>query len=105
MLADAAADFGLLHMEVVHQSDASPLASERRHRLRQSAWSLDFPLLDDGEMLVLRIHARMGDEFRPYGAERIANVLGPALVGRLAAGPTTAGSGAAKTRSAARVHV
>ncbi|HET6229098.1 MAG TPA: MraY family glycosyltransferase [Longimicrobiaceae bacterium] len=85
VLADNAENFGFLHMEVCSEHRENPRAARSRagqHR-RHRMWKLDYPValedVEDEEPLVLRIRCDVDDGFRPYGAERVARILAPAI--------------------------
>jgi UDP-GlcNAc:undecaprenyl-phosphate/decaprenyl-phosphate GlcNAc-1-phosphate transferase len=82
VLEDNATEFGFLEMELCRESFPS------RHQHTQSggprrAWKLDYPISDtsdeDNDPFVLRVWCPAGEGFRPYGAERVASILAPAI--------------------------
>ncbi len=82
LLSDAAASFGFLGMELT----GADLALDRiaDHILSADwAWKLDYPIRVAGTersfSYVLSIWCSPAQSSRPYGAERVARVLGPAL--------------------------
>jgi UDP-GlcNAc:undecaprenyl-phosphate GlcNAc-1-phosphate transferase len=82
VLSDAALQFGFFGIELTGESLASP-ASQDRMLSANWAWKLDYPIRieADGRMVfyVLSIWCSPEQSARPYGAERVARVLGPAL--------------------------
>jgi hypothetical protein len=81
VLADAAGDLGLLHMEVCAQG--SVVAGDAlAFGPPGSFWKLDFPLCGEvctADPPVLRLLARVADDLRPNNTERVAHTLGEAL--------------------------
>lgn len=80
ILADHAADFGFLRMELVPESASGRQAvSVAFPDVR--VWKLDFPVGDDKsqEQIVLRIWCAESDALRPRGAERVAHILALAV--------------------------
>jgi UDP-GlcNAc:undecaprenyl-phosphate/decaprenyl-phosphate GlcNAc-1-phosphate transferase len=84
LLVDGAREFGFLHMQLYRESEASValevpgLSAEARAR----AWRLEYPILlvdGDADHYVLRVWCDMRHGSRPYGAERAARLLSPAL--------------------------
>jgi UDP-GlcNAc:undecaprenyl-phosphate GlcNAc-1-phosphate transferase len=85
VLADAAPDLGLLHMDV---SGRGAGCNGWRPPPGTTAWKLDFPLCpyeSSADPRVLRLRVATGDDQRPAGAERVAHVLAPAIRERLEA--------------------
>jgi len=77
-LASNASRFEFLHMEICPES----AGGRRGENLRVGAWKLDYPVtngLGGHDPLVLRIWCRREGSFRPYGAERVARIIGPPL--------------------------
>ncbi len=83
LLSDAAASFGFLGMELTGQDLALDRIAD--HIMSATwAWKLDYPIRmadsDDASIAyVLSIWCSPEQSARPYGAERVARVLGPAL--------------------------
>ena len=91
ILEDRAQEFGFLALQVVHpdKRDArTPNGSPRR------PWKLEYPVTPDGtreeDMLVLRIACDLASGPRPYGAERVTRIIGPAIQGWLTDSPRIA---------------
>ncbi len=82
ILSDAAASFGFLGMELTGHDLAVDRIAD--HILSANwAWKLDYPIrvtgADRSTSYVLSIWCSPKQSARPYGAERVARVLGPAL--------------------------
>lgn len=82
VLSDAALQFGFFGMELSGESIATK-GTQDRMLSANWAWKLDYPIRieHDGKMAfyVLSIWCSPEQSARPYGAERVARVLGPAL--------------------------
>jgi UDP-GlcNAc:undecaprenyl-phosphate/decaprenyl-phosphate GlcNAc-1-phosphate transferase len=81
VLADAADDLGLLHMEVCAQGSAVA-GDTLAFGPPGSFWKMDFPLCSEvcnADPPVLRLLARVADDLRPNNTERVAHTLGEAL--------------------------
>lgn len=82
ILSDAANQFGFLGMELSGGTLRTSRMSERVLSANW-AWKLDYPIriLHEGETIsyVLSIWCSPEQSTRPYGAERVARILGPAL--------------------------
>jgi UDP-GlcNAc:undecaprenyl-phosphate GlcNAc-1-phosphate transferase len=82
ILSDAALQFGFFGMEL---SDETTRAAGQHDRLISAnwAWKLDYPIRiatqDSMAFYVLSIWCSPEQSARPYGAERVARILGPAL--------------------------
>jgi UDP-GlcNAc:undecaprenyl-phosphate GlcNAc-1-phosphate transferase len=82
ILHDAAAEFGFLGMEL---SGEDVIASRMAERTLTAnwAWKLDYPIRvttnDHSVAHVLSIWCSSDHSLRPYGAERVARIVGPAL--------------------------
>jgi len=77
-LASNASRFEFIHMEICPESSGGRSGEHRR----VGAWKLDYPVTTDltgHDPLVLRIWCGRGGSFRPYGAERVARIIGPSL--------------------------
>lgn len=85
VLEDNAATFGFLHIEVCRDGGGGPrpLVLFNGHAAR--AWKLDYPVTShdfvEGDDYVLRIWCNPRDGSRPYGAERVAQILAPTIEG------------------------
>jgi UDP-GlcNAc:undecaprenyl-phosphate GlcNAc-1-phosphate transferase len=83
ILEDHAATFGFLHIEVCRDGAGGPrpLVLFNGHAAR--AWKLDYPVTShdfiEGDDYVLRIWCNPRDGSRPYGAERVAQILAPTI--------------------------
>lgn len=87
VLTDAAPDFGLLHMEVCWDGETA-LPEAVAGEVHATMWKLDYPIASPGSRwgpLVLRMRASTNAASRLTGAERLAQVLGPAAAERLEA--------------------
>jgi UDP-GlcNAc:undecaprenyl-phosphate GlcNAc-1-phosphate transferase len=82
ILRNAATQFGFLGMELTGEDLASDKMAERVLSANWS-WKLDYPIRVTGDVRsvshVLSIWCSSDQSTRPYGAERVARVLGPAL--------------------------
>ena len=82
ILGDAAMQFGFLGIELVGEDLAADRMSERVLPAHW-AWKLDYPIRLKGDprvvSYVLSIWCSPEQSTRPYGAERVARILGPAL--------------------------
>ena len=82
ILHEAAADFGFLGMELTGEDLAAGRMAERVLTTNW-AWKLDYPIRVTSEAgavsRVLSIWCSSEHSSRPYGAERIARVVGPAI--------------------------
>jgi hypothetical protein len=82
ILSDAAAQFGFLGMELTGDDVLGDRMAERVLPAHW-AWKLDYPIRITGDprtvSYVLSIWCSPEQSTRPYGAERVARVLGPAL--------------------------
>jgi UDP-GlcNAc:undecaprenyl-phosphate/decaprenyl-phosphate GlcNAc-1-phosphate transferase len=79
LLESNAARFEFLHMEICRESAAVQRDGDAT---RLGAWKLDYPVYmqeGNGDPIVLRVWCRKEGGFRPYGAERVARIVGPAL--------------------------
>jgi UDP-GlcNAc:undecaprenyl-phosphate GlcNAc-1-phosphate transferase len=84
ILSDAAEDFGFLAMELAGEGIRARDVGHDRIIARNWAWKLDYPIrlgVDDTSVpvYVLSIWCTLEVHTRPYGAERVARILGPAL--------------------------
>ncbi|HET8655694.1 MAG TPA: MraY family glycosyltransferase [Longimicrobiaceae bacterium] len=86
ILASSVQVFCFHHMEVCTAGSdygvprrESVIASSRA--MDPSVWRVEHPIgvRPSGEPLLLRVSCRLGDSFRPYGAERVALALAPTL--------------------------
>jgi UDP-GlcNAc:undecaprenyl-phosphate GlcNAc-1-phosphate transferase len=90
ILSDAAAQFGFMGMELIGHSSS---IEKMQDRILPAdwAWRLDYPIRRGpdaiGSFYLLRIWCSPELGARPYGAERVARVLGPALHQWFAAQP------------------
>jgi UDP-GlcNAc:undecaprenyl-phosphate/decaprenyl-phosphate GlcNAc-1-phosphate transferase len=100
LLEDHATTFGFLHMEVCREDSPGkrPLVLFNGRAAR--AWKLDYPVAPhdfvEGDDFVLRIWCNPRTGSRPYGAERVAQILAPVIEERLTV--------LEPRRAAARVH-
>jgi hypothetical protein len=82
LMVEAASDFGFLAMQVSGDSLLKERHTDVIHPVNW-AWKLDYPIRtpSDGDkhQLVLSIWCSQENSARPYGAERIARIVGPAL--------------------------
>ncbi|HMA20951.1 MAG TPA: MraY family glycosyltransferase, partial [Gemmatimonadaceae bacterium] len=82
ILRNAATEFGFLGMELTGEDLAGEKMAERVLSANWS-WKLDYPIRVTGDVRsvshVLSIWCSSDQSTRPYGAERVARVLGPAL--------------------------
>jgi hypothetical protein len=82
ILRNAATQFGFLGMELTGEDLAGEKMAERVLSANWS-WKLDYPIRVTGDVRsvshVLSIWCSSDQSTRPYGAERVARVLGPAL--------------------------
>jgi UDP-GlcNAc:undecaprenyl-phosphate/decaprenyl-phosphate GlcNAc-1-phosphate transferase len=82
ILSDAALQFGFFGMELSEELTNAATSNDRLMSANW-AWKLDYPIRisSDGKMsfYVLSIWCSPEQSARPYGAERVARVLGPAL--------------------------
>lgn len=82
ILSDAAAQFGFLGMQLTGDDVLGDRMAERVLPAHW-AWKLDYPIRITGDRrtvsYVLSIWCSPEQSTRPYGAERVARVLGPAL--------------------------
>lgn len=82
ILSSAASQFGFLGMEL---SGEDMIADRMNERVLPAhwAWKLDYPIRTSGDArtvsYILSIWCSPEQSTRPYGAERVARVLGPAL--------------------------
>ena len=87
ILEDSVSSFGFLHLEVCRES----ARGQGRARLQASgggrAWRLEYPVGgredSDDDPYVLRVWCNLDEGFRPYGAERVAQILAPAIEAQL----------------------
>ena len=81
-LASGASQFGFLGMELSEEGIQTDRMVERFHSAMW-AWKLDYPVRIEREgctvSYVLSIWCSPEQSARPYGAERVARILGPAL--------------------------
>jgi hypothetical protein len=82
ILSNAASQFGFLGMELSgHDLGNDPMSD--RILSANWAWRLDYPIRimrdNDSTSYVLSIWCSPEQSTRPYGAERVARILGPAL--------------------------
>ena len=81
VLSEAAPQFGFLAMEL----SASGIPEERSDHIHPVnwGWKLDYPIRISSSptevSYILSIWCRADESTRPYGAERVARVLGPAI--------------------------
>lgn len=82
LLATGASEFGFLGMELSGEGIQTDRMVERFHA-EMWAWKLDYPVRIEREgrtlSYVLSIWCSPEQSTRPYGAERVARILGPAL--------------------------
>lgn len=83
VLEEVAPKFGFLGMELHGDgADAMHLPATQIHPVNW-AWKLDYPIRSQGEQhrhqYILSIWCSPDASTRPYGAERVARILGPAL--------------------------
>lgn len=82
VLASGASQFGFLGMELSGEGIETDRMVERFHS-EMWAWKLDYPVRIEREgrtvSYVLSIWCSPEQSTRPYGAERVARILGPAL--------------------------
>jgi UDP-GlcNAc:undecaprenyl-phosphate GlcNAc-1-phosphate transferase len=82
ILHEAAAEFGFLGMELSGEDIIASRMAERTLTTNW-AWKLDYPIrvtTDDRSVAhVLSIWCSSDQNMRPYGAERVARIVGPAL--------------------------
>lgn len=93
ILSDSASDFGFLGMELTGEELMLDRIAD--HMLSANwAWKLDYPIRLSGDRIsrgyVLSIWCSPEQSARPYGAERIARIVGPALHNWFETGPHTA---------------
>lgn len=84
MLQAQAAEFGFLRMEVGQEATLNARTRGDRGEARPArVWRMDFPVTsfsqDDDEPFLLRIWCDVQRSYRPYAAERVARVVGPAV--------------------------
>ena len=82
VLRAQADQFDFLAIEIARAPDTSDTKSPALRR----AWKLDYPLGPDpvcGSALSLRIWCGLEEGSRPFGAERVARILGPSIEARL----------------------
>lgn len=83
VLRQAAGDFGFLAIQLCREESREvPELGARPGR----RWKIDFPIEGDGcevEDLVLRVWCHTGAGNRPYGAERVARIVAPAICRRM----------------------
>jgi UDP-GlcNAc:undecaprenyl-phosphate/decaprenyl-phosphate GlcNAc-1-phosphate transferase len=77
VLQEAAAGFGFVRMELCRDTGGVDTLIHGR------TWKLDYPVTSDGGATVLRIWCMLEVSHRPFGAERVARILAPALQRRL----------------------
>ena len=85
IMEDNATNFGFLHMEVCREGE---VGRSRFNGHAARAWKLDYPVMArdaEHDPYVLRIWCHPGDGFRPFGAERVAHIIAPAIEDRLRA--------------------
>lgn len=82
ILAEASMQFGFLSMQLCGDSLPADRMTDRVIAAKW-AWKLDYPIRvltrDENEPYVLSIYCSAHQSTRPYGAERVARLLGPAL--------------------------
>ncbi|HET7321920.1 MAG TPA: hypothetical protein VFI96_05460, partial [Longimicrobiaceae bacterium] len=82
VLAGAADLFSFGHVEVCSSASTGSW-QQARARWGADLWKLDYPVSrldpETGDGFVLRIWCAGGNNHRPYGAERVAGILGPVL--------------------------
>jgi UDP-GlcNAc:undecaprenyl-phosphate GlcNAc-1-phosphate transferase len=82
VLHDGADLFHFGHVEVCRLRSQDSIGGAHA-RWNMSAWKIDYPVgpydPETGDWYVLRIWCHMADGFRPYGAERVAGILGPVI--------------------------
>jgi len=82
VLSDAAMQFGFFGIELTGEA-LSPGGTQDRMLSANWAWKLDYPIRIEADdrmaFYVLSIWCSPEQSSRPYGAERVARVLGPAL--------------------------
>ena len=88
ILGEGAADFHLLGMEVCRETDPGSCRAMLIHDDVRRAWKLEYPVAarsaGDPNPFVLRLWCGFGNDFRPYGAERVARILAPVVESWLA---------------------
>lgn len=87
ILQDNASAFGFLHMEVCRESARGHGRDYLKRAGGGRAWRLEYPVVPtdstDEDPFVLRVWCNLDVEFRPYGAERVAQILGPVIEEKL----------------------
>jgi hypothetical protein len=82
VLTEAAPQFGFLAMELARADSGAERQSDHIHPV-DWGWKLDYPIRLSSSPAqvshVLSIWCRSEVSHRPYGAERVARVLGPAI--------------------------
>ncbi len=82
LLLEAAPQFGFLAMDLKPQEIDDRRTPESVRKVNW-AWKLDYPIriseLEDSPHLVLSVWCSQATSTRPYGAERIARIVGPAI--------------------------
>jgi UDP-GlcNAc:undecaprenyl-phosphate GlcNAc-1-phosphate transferase len=107
VLSDAAASFGFLGMELTGEDLTLDRIAD--HILSANwAWKLDYPIRmkDEGRTFsyVLSIWCSPEQSARPYGAERVARVLGPAITRWFESKKLESGVPAGQVALAASLH-
>lgn len=82
VLVDSVEIFRFGYMEIC-RLDSRESRELARVRWGASAWKIDYPVSqydpESGDWFVLRIWCHMRTGFRPYGAERVASIIGPSV--------------------------
>ncbi|MBA4156349.1 MAG: undecaprenyl/decaprenyl-phosphate alpha-N-acetylglucosaminyl 1-phosphate transferase [Gemmatimonadetes bacterium] len=83
ILEDNAPHFGFLGVEVCRETSSCRQRIAGLNGQTARAWKLDYPvtprLFAEDDPYVLRIWCGLGDRNRPFGAERVARILAPAI--------------------------
>lgn len=86
VLEDAAADFGYLGMEVCREMSAGRHRILYRNGVTSRGWRFDYPIVEcggDDDPIVLRIWSDPKKPSRLRSAERVAEILAPAIEERI----------------------
>jgi UDP-GlcNAc:undecaprenyl-phosphate GlcNAc-1-phosphate transferase len=103
-LSSSADQLGVLHVELCGQDTAPRLPQSSAGQVPTRPWRLDYPIAhrSNGEDFVLRIWCT-ASAARPYGAERVARILGPTIERSLASSsPVTKFPSLVQARAPAR---
>jgi UDP-GlcNAc:undecaprenyl-phosphate GlcNAc-1-phosphate transferase len=84
ILAESASKFRFEFMQLRRRSATNGLPDLALESQAQNLWRLEYPILRDGDTqadpLVLSIWCRVGGSRHPAGAERVVQILAPAIV-------------------------